>query len=54
MYTQPPPNPRGAVALGLAIVAAWFAAFGVALVTGDSTDERHAAPAPGAVELESR
>jgi hypothetical protein len=49
MYTQPPPHPRAAVAVGLTIAAAWLGAFGVVLATGEPADEHRAAP----VELRS-
>jgi hypothetical protein len=50
MYFEPPRHPRAGVALGLAILAAWLAALGVALLTGDPADERRGPPAAGAIE----
>lgn len=50
MYMEPPRHPRAGVAVGLAILAAWCGAFGVALLTGDSADERRSPP----VETRSR
>ena len=55
MYTQPPPHPRAAAALGAAILAAWIGALGIAFATdrtpapgnGRTAPSAHAGHAPG-------
>jgi hypothetical protein len=54
MYMHPARHPRAGMAIGLAILAAWLGAIGVAAATGDSpTGVQSAAPASGAVDAAS-
>jgi hypothetical protein len=54
MYTQTPRHPRAGLAAGLAILAAWLGALGIAFATDDSADrERGAGPAARTVVIPS-
>jgi hypothetical protein len=43
--TSTPPHPRAGIAVVLVLLATWLGAFGVALATGDASDEKRTAAA---------
>jgi hypothetical protein len=54
MYVQTPRHPRAGVAVGLAVLAVWLAAFAIALATDDPPDRGPGvAPATAAHEAPS-